>query len=269
MKRVAIFISGRLTCYETHLIKNLQLFDTMFMVDLFISINGTRDEYHVQAEEQLKKWLREIAYEEYKAPSESVMIPNIHPETLFQIHEGRKVPYTNLSCFYNDAKAYNLIKLYSQNNNIQYDICMKFRPDIYFLNDSYKTMPLEIQNSVLYSCIPPCEIYIWCDRRAPRCICDAFAYGSMEVMEQYCNTYSFIIKTNNENGGNYRINYEPCLTESFFNYALDLEKDNYQTILNMFSNAKYKVQYFNVHYDIDKNRRNRDQCFTECTRGKP
>jgi hypothetical protein len=268
MKRVAIFISGRLTCYENHLIRNLEKLQNHLLVDLFISINGERDDYHKEAEQKLQKWLRVIQYEKYIPPSETIMIPNNHRETLFQIIDSIKTPYTNLSCFYNDTKCYSMITQYANEKNIEYDIYMKFRPDIYFFNiNVLENIGINMDENSLYSCIPPQEIYIWGDRRASRCICDAFAYGSKKVMEQYCKTYSFIIKTNNERNGSYRINYEPSLTESFCNYALDLDNDNYQTIINMFASAPFKVHYFTAPYEIDRNRRNRDTFFKECTRG--
>lgn len=257
MKTIALFISGRLTCYE-HLIHNLELLSTKYTVDLFCSINNIRDEYHQNAETLLSRWLRGIRYEEYRVPDEDIFVQNTHPETFSQIVENKKVPYTNLSCFYNDFRSYEMIKHYSEENNIHYDICIKFRADIYFINEaSLLNLPTSIRDDTLYSCIPPCEIYFWGDRRTPRCISDAFAYGSMQVMKQYCNTYNFILNTNKERNGYYRINYEPCVTEAFCEYAI-VEEDTYQAIINMYANAKYRVEYFYAPYESDRTRRSRD-----------
>ena len=44
--RVAVLISGRLKCYESCLIPLLESCD--YDVDLFISINAERDDYHNQ-----------------------------------------------------------------------------------------------------------------------------------------------------------------------------------------------------------------------------
>jgi hypothetical protein len=69
----------------------------------------------------LSPWLRKIEYEEYKVPTS--FIQNIHRSTLFQDISGVKKPYTVLSCFYNDNKAYKLIEEYELENNIKFDIC--------------------------------------------------------------------------------------------------------------------------------------------------
>jgi hypothetical protein len=54
--RVAVLISGRLKCYERCLIPLLESSD--YDIDLFISINAERDDYHNQALNNLLKWLK-------------------------------------------------------------------------------------------------------------------------------------------------------------------------------------------------------------------
>ena len=70
--RVALFISGRLKCYEQRLLPFLEKVD--YDVDLFISINGHRDAYHNQAIEKLSKWLKEDYINPYVVPQDYVDI---------------------------------------------------------------------------------------------------------------------------------------------------------------------------------------------------
>jgi hypothetical protein len=116
------------------------------------------------------------------------------------------------------------------------------------------------QDTILYSCIPECEIYYFGLRNINRCICDAFAFGSMKVMKRYCNTYNFILSTNDKLLGNYCINYELCLTESYLNEIFNQEQTDDFSIryMSAFDRLEYKVEYFSCPYILNKKRRSRD-----------
>lgn len=263
MVNIALFISGRLTCYETDLILLLQRLSTNdnIKIHLFCSINDIYNDYYKIAEEVLSPWLCKIEYEEYKIPYD--FIENKHPETLIQIVNGIKQPYTVLSCFYNDYKAYKMIEEYQTEKNIKFDICCKIRPDIIF-NNIFPEIFLEKDTMTLYSCIPPDIIRIRGDLRTNLCLCDAFAFGCMETMKQYCKTYNFILNENNIKNGNYRINFEPCLTESFFNEAFPIDSDDcYIHMNNAYNKSKFNVIYFTCPYYLNKTRRIRDNNITE------
>jgi len=111
MLKIAIFISGRINCYENNLLHILNYLDNIYKdtcndescVNLFMSINGIRDEYNILMEKTLNKYIKSIHYEIYKIPEN---FKNNHQETLYQIIDGVKQPYTNLSCFYNDMVAF-------------------------------------------------------------------------------------------------------------------------------------------------------------------
>ena len=118
--KTAMFISGRLTCYDENLINILNTTFCENDIDLFVSVNGVRDEYHIEAEQRLSKWLRKIDYEEYNVPEDFI---NTNPESLRQTVNGKQVPYTVLSMFYNDYKNYKNIEEYSKENNMEYERC--------------------------------------------------------------------------------------------------------------------------------------------------
>jgi hypothetical protein len=256
MLKVALFISGRITCYEENLIPILNKLNNNYEIHLFISINGVKDGYHLEAEEKLAKWLKKSYYEIYKIPEN--FIENKHPETLFQIVDGQKQPYTNLSCFYNDLQNFNLIDNYEKENNFKYDVLCKLRSDLIFKNINDIHFITE-ENKILHSCIPPGEIYIYGWKHIPMCISDAFAYGNKETMSVYTNTYNYILEQNKEREGNYRINYEPCVTENLINFCI-LDTQDAELINNKFrqNSNNIQIQYFSCPYNLDKRRRDRD-----------
>jgi hypothetical protein len=236
----------------------LQLFSNYYEVHLFISINDNFSEYYADAENKLKPWLKASRYENFVCPIEN----NIHPETLFQTINNKKVPYTVMSCFYNDMRAFELIEKYETENNIEYDIYCKFRADIKIIGRFNKFIVPDKNSNKLYSCVPPCQIRINNWIAAPICICDNFAYGNKKIMKIYCNTYNWIIDFNNKMNGNYRINYETSLTENIIDaYLLDKTIiNNPDDIKNAYKNNPrgIEIEYFNNDYFYNPNRRSRD-----------
>ena len=257
MLNLAFFISGRLTCYEEHLIPFLEFIDKKYNVLLFISINGIRDEYHLIAEDKLKRWLAHICYEEYKIPSN--MKPNIHPETLFQIVDNKKVPYTNLSCFYNDAKAFRNIIQYEIENNIKCDIYIKFRPDIIFENMNDVHFIKDNEESLIIHTNINLSIHPYGNVTIPPMISVNFDYGNRKSMEIYCNTYNYILEQNELRQGYYRINFETCITESVINYNLVDSTDSYTLRDKIINNSRnIQIDYIKCNYIVDVNRRKLD-----------
>jgi hypothetical protein len=274
---IAIFISGRLTCYDTNLIKILNYLDKKYHIDLFISLNNKRDEYHIIAEQRLSKWIKSINYEEYTVPGDFVQ--NIHPQSLLQDVNGYIVPYTNLSCFFNDRKCFDMIINY--HNSIKpYDVVCKLRSDITFHNieNLFFNIP---EIDTIYSCIPPCQIHFNGDEKNPICINDAFAFGNIKSMDMYTRTYTNILFLNNVLEGKYRVNYELSLTESIYSilyqtgYEIEgqdnyLEQyvdklENYSIIrspyefIEKIKTNRIKIRYFENPYCLDPDRRSRDK----------
>ena len=244
---VAIFISGRINCYETDLLSCLHYLsqDSNIKIDLFCSINGERTPYCEKAEAILSPWLRVIEYEVYKFPENNYC------------SEGA---YNVFSCFYNDRKNYKMILEYSQKNEITYDYICKFRSDILFPeNCSFKFPNIE-QKNILYSCIPPDEIYFYGNKNLPRLICDAFAFGSPYVMEQYCKTYDSILKDLLDTQGKHAVWFEPCLMESFLNITTSwqdntFESDTAEKVTQAMLSSPFIIQYFECKYTLNPNRR--------------
>jgi hypothetical protein len=256
---IAIFISGRIVCYDTDLIPNLESMSKTHTVHLFISINGEKDEYHQEAEKRLAPWLKKIRYERYTIPED--FTPNTHSETLFQIIDNTLMaPYTVLSCFYNDLKNYEMISEYIEQTGIQMDTCVKFRADITFANKDWSIFQKSANEpDILFSNIPPAKIYYKGDTSAPCFISDAFICTSFKNLKIYCNTYNFILTINTKQNGNYRINYEPCVTENIFGKILDASCPNVKDhVTSLFQNAQLKIEYFELPYSLNRMRRSHE-----------
>lgn len=276
--KIALFISGRLTCYEENLLYILTNSIFSKQIDLFVSVNGEKNNYFDLAEKRLNPWLKKIVYENFNVPE--TFKQNIHPQTLIQIVNKKRVPYTVLSCFYNDKKNMEQIIKYEKENNFEYDVYCKFRADIIF-NDLNKFIFLIPSENTIYSCIPPCLIKFNSNKTNYSCISDAFAYGNKKIMQKYTSAYDSILRLNNILNGKYRINYEPSLTEPMFNF---LYQDGYEmpdnfyylhkyknilndyTIINNENEYKYfmdnhpiKINYFDCAYDLNNNRRQFDK----------
>ena len=236
-------------------------------IDLFIHINGVRDQYHIEAEEVLSKWLRKIEYEEFTYPEDFV---NTHPESLRQTVNGKKISYTVMAMFYNDSKCFKIIDTYSKNNNINYDIICKFRPDIDFRTnidfiESNKRLifkDIYQDNNTLHCCFPPCAIRLYGDRHpeVPYCITSAFDFGSYNVMKRYCSTYDNIIKMNSKYNGNFRLNYEVSLSECFWGEESfpQYTEDIVERITNAVLKCEFKMFHFNFPYTVNDRRCERD-----------
>lgn len=259
--KTALFISGRLTCYEENLINVLNTTFCENDIDLFISINGVRDEYHIEAEDKLNKWLRKIDYEVYNVPDDFV---NTHPDSVRQLVNGKYVSYTVMSMFYNDKKNFLNIEKYAKENNIEYDIVSKFRSDIFFINPFVRFLfdPFSQQKDVLFCCSPPCQIILYGDKHpdGPLCVADIFALGSMEVMRRYCSVYDSIFKMNKKYNGNFRLIGEPTLTECFWGEESfpEYTSDIVERLHKANNNCPYKIVFFKLPHDLNPNRNKRD-----------
>lgn len=244
MVKVAIFISGRIKCYDTDLYSCLQYLtsDKNLELHLFASINDERNSYCVEAEQKLSVWLKDIQYEIYTKPE------NSYCESAW---------YNVLSCFYNDKKAYDMIMSYSEKNSIEYDYICKFRSDISFIMPCSFKFPEEKNEMTLYSCVPPDRIYFNGNKTLPMNICDAFAFGSPYIMKRYCKTYDFILQTLKERMGDYRVWFELSLTESFYDTTIDKDTPNAceHKVRNLLSNFPIHVNYFSCPYTLNINRR--------------
>ena len=217
MNRIAIFISGRLNCYETDLYPQLVQFvkQDNLQIDLFCALNCDRTEYYLKAEKLLASWLKRIEYEIYVPPED------FHCKEARDVNTNDRIYFNTLSMFYNDKKAYKMIEEYSKQNNIHYKLISKFRADITLKNNF--TFPfLNSDDPKLYCSIPPCSVFLKGNLEPRfRMVTDAFAFGTPEVMKHYCRTYDFLVKTMRERNYKYTIVFELTLTESFYNIVVE------------------------------------------------
>ena len=241
--RIAVLISGRLKCYESCLIPLLESCD--YDIDLFISINAERDDYHNQALNNLSKWLKG----EYICP---YVVPQDYKDIFINMGTGTNepLPYNQLSMFFNDMNAFKLATQYADDNNFEYDAYMKYRSDIVTnkLPDIEKSDEYQI-----FSVIPWCNHYSpIIDRQNPTIynspgdwrlpdtvnapwVSDAIVYGNRNSMEAYMQTYNYCMEMNELWKGLYPIAFEPSVTQNAYDKGLE-------------------VKYFSAPYTIDPSR---------------
>lgn len=229
--RVAILISGRLKCYETRLLPLLK--NSNYDIDLFISINAERDEYHNKALNDLSKWLKG----EYIC---TFLVPQEYKNIFINLNSGinEPLPYNQLSMFFNDRKCFELATEYADNNKFEYDAYMKYRsdiitdelPDIKTKND-YKIFSVVPWNNYYSSVIDRSKPTIYNsagDWRLPETInipwvSDAIAYGNRISMDAYTQTYNYCLEMNQLWNGYYPIAFEPSLCQNIYDKKIPVE----------------------------------------------
>lgn len=243
--RVAILISGRLKCYETRLIPLLKNSD--YEVDLFISINAERDQYHNEALNNLSKWIRG----EYICP---YIVPKEYENKFINLNTGvnSPLPYNQLSMFFNDRKSFEIATQYADINQFEYDSYMKYRSDI--IVDKLPDIKVSEEYKI-FSVIPWNNHYCpVIDRSKPTIynspgnwnlpetidapwVSDAIVYGNRNSMDAYTQTYSYCLEMNELWGGLYPVAFEPSVTQNVYDKGLG-------------------VEYFYQSYTIDPSRHN-------------
>jgi hypothetical protein len=244
MLTIALFISGRLTCYEEYLLPLLEYLNKKYKINLFCSINSDYNEKYVN---DLKKYLVNINFERFMYSEEWISNRILHKKTFLG-------PFNQLSMFYNDLKCFKMIEKYQHDNNMEFDIICKIRPDMKF-NDFSNIIFIKDDKNLLIinSCVPQYQIYMFGHKDTPLMICDAFAYGNFESMQIYCNTYNWIIEQDKILLGTYDRTFEPYLNESILCCCFDTYKEQINTtekIIDKFLNnpRNIKIRYFNAPY---------------------
>lgn len=254
MLKVALFISGRITCYEECLFPLLEYLTKKYEIKLFCSINS---DYNTKFVNDLKNYLSGVNFERFNYSEQWISNRILNKKTYLG-------PFNQLSMFYNDLKCFEMIEKYQQDNNIEFDIICKIRPDMIFNNLSNINLLHNDKNSlIINSCIPSCPIYWFGNKNTPMLICDAFAYGNFKSMKIYCDTYNWIIEQDKFLLGTYDSTFEPYLNESILSCCFDTYKEQINTteaINNkIFNNPRnIKIQYFSSPYCHSNNRRIKD-----------
>lgn len=174
-RRVALCFTGRVKCFED----SLNWFNKNFLenreldVDVFCSINGSRDSYNdsfLQAF-KVKRWY----FNEYTLPySASIFSHNKRPETnVYNLH----------SMLYNKKQCFHLIKQTQEDDDIRYDLILFFRADILPFENDFVIPDLIQDTNAIY--IP--EGYDWGGYN------DQIAHGNFDVMQKYCELYDKVI----------------------------------------------------------------------------
>jgi len=231
--RVAILISGRLKCYEKCLIPLLK--NANYTIDLFCSINDNERSYYDDARQRLNPWLVEMYVKKYEFPE------NFYNTFIAASGDGSR-PINQMSCFFNDRKAFELATSYADENGFEYDAYMKYRADIQTssLPDVVTSDEFEI-----YSVVPWCNYHVpLLDREIPSYldgeivgwVSDAIVFGNRKSMEAYTETHNFCVEMNELFEGHYPCNFEPSVTQNAYDKGL-------------------KINYFNKPYSLNSERR--------------
>lgn len=200
--KIALYIAGRSKCYDKWLIT--QLNNTSYNIDIFASLN----------EDYNEKFIKDINPLKYNF--EKYILPDKYTNVTFS-HESTK-PQNMCSMFYHNKKAFELIEAYSIDNNINYDIIIKFRPD--FMVDN---LPLicKIDTNSVYT--PNHSIFGWPG------INDMMAFGDYNSMKIYSNCYDYIDTYINNN---IRFHPETILRHHLDTNLININEIDYQYSLD-------------------------------------
>lgn len=229
--RLAILISGRIFRYDKCLLPLLQK-NTQINIDLFVSINDIDSYYYTLVKKDLSPWLKDIYINLYEFPL-NFNHTHIGTPGYICINSTYK-PLNQMSMYFNDNNAFKMAIQYSKQYNFTYDVIMKYRADI--INSILPNFHIEpIKPDILYYARPICCFITHGLFKVP-CISDAWCWGSPTIMEKYCDTYNFVLKTLETTNGNYYIAFEDCITDNCYDKHL-------------------KFLIINLEYHLDINRR--------------
>jgi hypothetical protein len=163
---IALYISGRTKLYDKWLIKQLQN-NTEHKIDIFGYFNEEVNIDFVSLINPIS-----VGWEKYYLPEKW--------KSVSYTHESVR-PQNMCSMYYNNKKAFELIEEHMKNNNIKYDLIVKFRPDI--MNDKFPIFFITEDNEV---CTPGEHVFGWPG------INDMIAFGNFESMKVYSSMYDYI-----------------------------------------------------------------------------
>lgn len=231
-RRIAIFFSGRVNCYENS-IDHLQTLKNMYDCDFFMSINHPHvDTYHSALIDLLH--VRSFSFENHD------VVYNLNSWEskldLKPLPPSCQAYYTLSSMYYNNMKAFELITNYQKENQFCYDIVVKFRADL--LTSDILHIPLVVEENTIY--IPEGHDFSYISdnldlgNKSLEGINDQVAFGKFNAMSLYTSLFSNIeYYCKNE-----RVPYHP---EVLLNYHLQ--------------QMGLKVVRFNYEYKLNENRK--------------
>jgi len=170
INKIAIYFSGRIKSYQNN-IDNLINIKNKYNPVFFISINENEES------EDIKKFCGIFNITDKQKYFEKLNEPTF-------LHKYPKrdevVYYNTYSMWYHNNKAYELIEQYSKDNNIQFNIVLKYRADI--------KVPklIEFENPLDNTIYIP-EGNDWVDG-----LNNDMAYGNMDVMKKFSSLVNSI-----------------------------------------------------------------------------
>lgn len=215
--RIALLISGRAARYEVCLLPILEECKYDYEFHIFMSINDTDALYYEKMRERLSKYLKKLYIHPYSLPDG---FQYRHPGSRwnFQKIHNEYLPYNIMSMYWNDSNAFTMAVEYAKEQNIRYDLFMKFRTDI-----TETSIPelIEVEEDVfeLFSIFPSCHFTSNGLYKEP-IVSDAWAWGTYKTMKIYCNTYNYVVVKNKELDGSYFICFESSLTDNIVEHQL-------------------------------------------------
>ena len=240
--KIAIFISGRLLGYKEYLIPLLENLNQRYDIKLFLSINSEIDD---EACKLLNKYKGTFYFNPYKMPLDYVKNKINNKDYVL----NNNFRYNQLSMFYNDKNNFNLIEQYEKENDIEFDILCKLRPDISFRNPIIFKILNKNDKILVNKHIIPIRHWGHIYMDTPLLISDNFAYGNKKTMYHYTNAYDFLLKNNISKKGLYDHAAEITLTDCILNTIIydlpgggNIPTKTKEEIRNLYLNNPYNIQ---------------------------
>jgi hypothetical protein len=225
--RYGILICGRLRCYEENLVPQILNYLSMNKnewIDIHINLNEEKEKLEeylnkpyinlpIIATIDCNKYETRRYYLEYYNYNSNIKCLN---------------PLTLMPSYYTLMKAYSQLNFYKIKNKINYDLIIKYRPDIVSNQIINFNNYLFIRNEKNKVYIPNIYIFGINEYKSN----DQIAIGNEETMEKYCMVYPYIDTYLSKN------NLELYHPETILGYHLNtfnikIEKFNYNYVLNI------------------------------------
>lgn len=219
---ISILLSGRIKSYK-NFERIMDIIKPHHTVHLFVSVNDELNDdnknFYDEFKETFKDRIKMMSIHKYAIP-DGFKNTNVDTEVA-----GKLI--NTLSCFFNDKNAFSHAEHYADQNNIEYDVYLRFRTDI--IVDSLPEFN-GYDTTILY-CVMPVSIFTLAITDNPdgeykngrrhcygntlhhgKYVTGDIAFGSRNLMKLYCGCYDYILEQNIKNNGNYFICFEYNLT---------------------------------------------------------
>jgi hypothetical protein len=177
--KICILLSGGLRNFEyTHSWINKFLIEPLD-ADVFVhgwaNSNGVQDNV-----DKINKFSNVKSYQ----------INDISDPNFEYLNHNDKLVTRVFGQFFNLMKCNELRKNYEKNNNIEYDIIIRARPDVFFFSEIEDVdLDYVFKNNSIG--IPYEYFKIWSSK-----LTDTFAMGNRHIMDYYCNSYDTVVDFN-------------------------------------------------------------------------